>query len=91
MKKTLLTLSTVAAISIAGTGIASAAEETPTTTSGSVAGIPDEGTAGSLASLGDIAKDIKGIAGALSAVISASSDFGGVISDTQDFLGATGN
>lgn len=93
MKKSLLALSTTTVVAIGGAGIAAADEpagDTPTTT-GPITNLPSGDAAGSLESFGDIAKNIKGIANAISAGISASSDFGDVVSDTLGFLSTAGN
>ena len=93
-KKSLVTVGAVATMAVAGTGIASAADtadtasETQTDSSaGSIAFDTDADSAiSSLDEAGDVAKDITGIADAFSAAITASSDFGGVISDSAAFL-----
>ena len=93
MKKSLLALSTTAVVAIGGAGIAAADEpagDTPTTT-GSITTLPSGDAAGSREAVAGAAKSITTILKAVNTLIATGGNVEGVISDTQDFLGATGN
>jgi hypothetical protein len=91
MKKTLLALSTTAVVAIGGAGIAAADEPAGDTPTGSITNLPSGDAAGSLESFAGAAKSISGILKAVNTLITAGGNVGNVVSDTQDFLGATGN
>ncbi|WP_291474130.1 hypothetical protein [Corynebacterium sp.] len=91
MKKTLLALSTTAVVAIGGAGIAAADEPAGDTPTGSITNLPSGDAAGSLESFAGAAKSISGILKAVNTLITAGGNVENVVSDTQDFLGATGN
>lgn len=91
MKKTLLALSTTAVVAIGGAGIAAADEPAGDTPTGSITNLPSGDAAGSLESFAGAAKSISGILKAGNTLIKTGGIVENVISDTQDFLGATGN
>jgi len=91
MKKSLLALSTTAVVAIGGAGIAAADEPAGDTTTGSITNLPSGDAAGSLESFAGAAKSITTILKAVNTLIATGGNVEGVISDTQDFLGATGN
>jgi hypothetical protein len=91
MKKTLLALSTTAVVAIGGAGIAAADEPAGDTPTGSITNLPSGDAAGSLEAFAGAAKSISGILKAVNTLITAGGNVENVVSDTQDFLGATGN
>ncbi len=94
--RTLVTFAAATALTVGGTGIASAQDDDASADDATAAEAPaddageddgdSEDASGSLGDLAKPAKDIKAIAGAFSAVISASDSFQGVIDDTLGFL-----
>jgi len=92
MKKSLLALSTTAVVAIGGAGIAAADEPAGHhTTTGSITNLPSGDAAGNLESVAGAAKSITTILKAVNTLIATGGNVEGVISDTQDFLAATGN
>jgi len=89
IKKSLITVGTVAAVTVAGTGVAAAAgEDTPTPATASSAELSAHRDV--FGSIAGGAASIKGIADAYVAVIHASDADQGVVDDTLAFLASQG-